>query len=122
MLQKIAIPLFIITIVGIISCCNFVRQNKVREMQKTVEGTVKIGDDIFDAKKKLEAKGLKILANGPSYATQDKSYYSMVIDYGLQPTVWDTFKYALEISPSENQMPIYGLIEADENGKVYKIE
>ena len=124
MLQKIMITLLILglSLTGLISCCSVARQTRVVEAQTIVKEVVEMGDNIFEAKKKLEAKGLRIMADGPNFATEDKSYYSMVIDYGLSPTAWDTFKYTVELPPSKNEKPIYGLIEADKNGKIYKIE
>jgi len=124
MLQKIIISIFITSflVAGLISCSNQARFEQVEKGQKIVLDNVKLGDDIFEAKKVLESKGLSIMADGPNFATKDKSYYSMVIDYGVGPSFWDTFRYTVGIESSEDEKPIYGLVEAHRNGKIYEIE
>jgi len=78
-----------------------------------------VGDDIFEAEKILVAKGFKI-KSGPSFATVNKDYYLLIVDYGESPNSLETFKYTVGI-PSKSG-PITGIIKAGIDGKITSIE
>lgn len=121
MLQKIiiyvAIPIALVF--GMISSCSVLRDQKFESNTKEVKGLIEVGDDIFEAKKKLEESGFKIKA-GPVFATKNKDYYSMLVDYGLQPNAWEKMKLAAGLPGIDKSLS--GVIEADKDGKIYKIE
>tara|TARA_B100001093_G_C26699161_1_gene958251 strand:- start:186 stop:551 length:366 start_codon:yes stop_codon:yes gene_type:complete len=120
MLQKIIICAVvpIVLFLGSISCCSVLRERKVEANTTQIKELIKIGDNIFNAKTKIEKNGFKI-TYGPDFPTDSKTYYLMIVDYGLNPNAWEKIKLAAG-KPGVNE-PIWGEIKADSSGKIISI-
>lgn len=121
MLQKIIICIVVPAALafGLISCCSVLRDKKIEENTEEVKDLIKIGDDIFEAQTRLEENGFKITF-GPDFPTDSKSYYRMIVDFGLRPNAWEKAKLAAGLPGVDRSLS--GIIEADKDGKIYKIE
>jgi len=121
MLQKIIICIAALTVLafGLISCCSVLRDKKIEANTTEVKGLIKIGDDIFEAKTRLEESGFNITF-GPDFPTDSKSYYRMIVDYGLRPNAWEKAKLAAGLPGIDRSLS--GIVEAGKDGKIYKIE
>ena len=106
--------LLILTIIG----CSPQKAATIKSKRAQVASKVSVGDDIFRAKDVLEADGFRI-KYGPDFPTKSRSYYMMIVDYGLTPGELDKLRYALGVQGGE---PIAGLIRADPAGKIISIE
>jgi hypothetical protein len=96
----------------------FNRDSKYQQKLDIVKSEIKIGDNIFEAKIKLQKNGFKI-KYGPDHPTTDKAYYLMLIDFGIQPSVWEKFKYTVGID--FNGRPRSGKVKASALGKIVDI-
>lgn len=121
MLQKLGILIVVttFTICGLISCCNVKRQKTIDNNLNEVRELVSIGDDIFEAKQKLIDAGFNI-KYGPKFPTASKSYYLMIVDYGVRPNGLDTLKYTIGIEGDGK--PISGEIRANQSREITNIE
>ncbi len=99
--------------------CDRSRQEVVKDQQNRMAAEVSIGEDIFAAKKRLEAAGFRI-KYGPDFPTKIKKYLQMIVDYGLSPSGLETFKYSVGIEGGDK--PITGLIRVTPEGKITSIE
>jgi hypothetical protein len=116
MLRKLVILLFI-ALYGF--GCGQKREAVVEEGKDTVASNVKIGDDIFSAKQKLEEAGLRI-KYGPDFPTKSEKYLMMIVDYGARPNGLETFRYTVGFDGSDE--PISGIIKATPGGEITSIE
>ena len=66
----------------------------VEEARWSLYALVRVGDDIFEAKQRLEADGFRI-EYGPGMPTKDKSYYMMIVGFGVDPAFFDTLGYVV---------------------------
>ena len=89
------------------------------EKQERIKSKISIGDDIFLAKEKLVEMGFRI-KSGPSFATNNNDYYMMVVDYGVLPNGFETFKYTVGIE--SNGELIDGIIKAGVDKKITNIQ
>ena len=120
MLSRVVIfcAVLMILVIGAISYSNFLRYKKIEQNTKDVRSLVAIGSDIFEAKRKLEKAGFTI-SYGPDFPTASETYYLMIIDYGLHPSGWDKFR---ELINKPGHLKLSGIVEADENGDICKVE
>lgn len=79
---------------------------------------VDVGDDIFDAKETLLSNDFRIVS-GPNFATADKDYYLMTVDFGVLPSTWDTIQYTIGMRGSGE--PIAGIVKANSEGVITNV-
>jgi len=99
--------------------CQQDRNSVVENSQEKIKTKISIGDDIFLAKEMLIDMGFRI-QSGPKFATKNKDYYLMIVDYGALPNGFEIFKYTVGIQ-TEGQL-INGMIKAGVDGKITSIE
>ncbi len=117
MLSKLVV--FFFSAIFLLYSCESKRDVMIEAQRSKVADTVSLGDDIFAAKKALEAAGFKI-KYGPDFPTKTRKYLMMIVDYGLFPTGFDTFKYTIGIGGGGKL--ISGVIRATPDGKITNIE
>ncbi|QQL45579.1 hypothetical protein [Sulfuriroseicoccus oceanibius] len=115
MLQRIVVCAVALWLV---SCGSITRDRELKVNELEVRELISIGDDIFEARNILEEHGFKI-SYGPKFPTDSRSYYQMIIDYGLHPTGWEKMKLAAG-RPGVNK-PIWGEVRADPSGRITSI-
>ncbi|PXA03975.1 hypothetical protein DDZ13_10075 [Coraliomargarita sinensis] len=115
MIHRITILLIVLFLAG----CNSQRDQVVSEKSEAARSEIKIGDDIFEAKNKLVTKGFGI-KYGPDFPTKTERYLMMIVDYGVDPSGLEVFKYTVGIE--SNADPISGIIKATPEGKITSIE
>jgi hypothetical protein len=98
--------------------CGMDRDAVLKEQKKKVNDAIKVGDDIYEARDKIISEGFRI-QYGPAFPTKTRKYLMMVVDYGIQPTSLETFKYTAGI---KNDGLISGVIKADADGTITSIE
>ena len=109
---------FLVVVFGLFFCAGIFRNMKVASKTGEIKELIEIGDDIFEAKKKIEENGFKV-TYGPDFPTASRSYYMMIIDYGVRPNASDEFR---ELINMPGNLKISGIIEADKDGKIYEIK
>ena len=117
--MKNLIPVTILLALAV-SGCSGKRDTIVSEQKERVADTIRIGDDIHEAKSKLVDLGFRI-DYGPDFPTKSKKYLMMIVDYGVSPSGMETFKYTVEISGGSDE-PIDGIIKATPDGVITSIE
>lgn len=116
MLQKIIYGLIpAMLLVG----CSLERQLTIDSQRNKLAAKVRVGDDIFESKERLEAEGFRI-KYGPDYPTKTKKYLMMIVDYGVSPNELETLRYSLDIEGDGEA--ITGIIKASSDGKIFSIE
>jgi hypothetical protein len=116
MLQKV----MAVSIVALLlSGCDAKRDANIEMKRKQVAAKIGIGDDIFAAKKVLEAEGFSI-KYGPDFPAKTKKYLMMIVDYGAHPNGLETFRYTVGIEGDGK--PITGVIKATPEGRITSIE
>lgn len=103
----------------LITGCDMKQQAIVEQQKEKVAAEVDLGDDIFEAKEKLETSGFRI-KYGPDFPTKTEKYLMMIVDYGASPSGLETFKYTVGLEGSDK--PITGIIKATPEGKITSIE
>ena len=119
MKMKTLIYAFIFVVLAT-SGCDSKRDQIVSEKKERVTATIRIGDDINEAKLKLVDLGFRI-EYGPDFPTKTKKYLMMIVDYGVSPSEIETFKYSVGISGGDDK-PIDGIIKATPEGVITSIE
>ena len=102
------------------SGCNGRRDKVVTDQKERVTDTIRIGDNIHEAKSKLVDLGFRI-DYGPDFPTKSEKYLMMIVDYGVSPNSMETFKYTVGISGGSGA-PIDGIIKATPDGVITSIE
>ena len=110
--------IFILLILCVMGC-NSERKDVLERQSGITKSLVQVGDDIHEAKAKLEAEGFKI-SYGPDYPTKSKGYLMMIVDYGVSPNGAETFRYVVGIESRSE--PLDGVIKASPDGKITSIE
>lgn len=77
------------------SCSTFFRPALIASYERELKKSVQIGDDIFRTQEKLEKLGYKV-EFGPGFMGPDEAYYSMIVSYGLNPTIEDKIRSATD--------------------------
>lgn len=108
------------SIVFLLGCSSYLRDQRVLLAQKRVSEIIEVGDDIYEVKSILEKNGFGI-KYGPGFPTESKEYLMMVIDYGEHPTTFETFKYSTGIGEDDGEL-ISGVIRATPEGIITEIE
>lgn len=116
MLQKV---MAVSCVALLLSGCDAKRDADIEAKRKKVAAKVGLGDDIFAAKKALEADGFSI-KYGPDFPTKTEKYLMMVVDYGAHPNGLETFRYTVGIE--DDGKPITGVIKATPDGRITSIE
>jgi hypothetical protein len=102
----------------VLTCCDSKRDATIKSQKSDVSLKVSLGDNIFAAKKVLEAEGFSI-KYGPDFPTETKRYLMMIVDYGVRPNGVEIFKYTVGIEGSNK--PITGVIKATPEGEITSI-
>ncbi len=117
--MKNLIPMIILLALAA-SGCSGERDKKVSDQKERVTDTIRIGDDIHEAKSKLVDLGFRI-DYGPDFPTKSEKYLMMIVDYGVSPSGMETFKYTVGISGGSDEA-IDGIIKATPDGVITSIE
>jgi hypothetical protein len=99
--------------------CQEKRDGIVANKASIVLEEVKLGDNIFDAREKLQNRGMK--CSEPYFPTASKSEYWMNVDYGVTTTASEKMLESLDATPDKKKM-ISALIRAKPNGVIFKID
>lgn len=75
--------------------------------------------DIHEAKSILESNGYRIVS-GPEFSVYDKSYYSMVVDFGIRPNRVERLMSMFGFEAATEKY--YGSVKARVSGEIFSIE
>jgi hypothetical protein len=94
-------------------------KSQIRDQKQRMISVVKVGDNIFSAKKILLENGFRIKF-GPKFSDPQKTEYLMIVDYGVNPGASDyleeTFGWA------GDGKPFSGIIYANKSGRIFRIK
>jgi len=101
--------------------CSLSRDYEARKKLSKVNSIVKIGDNIYEAEKKLKDAGFRV--SKPYFPTDSKNIYWMDDFYGLRHTPIEQAGYglALPFPTVGTPQPIRGKIEANVSGEIFNI-
>jgi hypothetical protein len=117
--MKYLIPVIILLVLASLGY-NYSRDKIVSAQKERVADTIRIGDDIHEAKSKLIDLGFHI-DYGPDFPGKKEKYLMMIVDYGVSPSAIDTLKYTVGMSVGSGE-PIDGIIKATPGGVITSIE
>ena len=110
---------FAATALFLLTNCTTGRSQKLSSQREKLDSLVKIGDNIYDAKEILISEGYQI-TYGPGFPTESNRYLLMIVDYDINPTVVESFKYAAGVSGKGTL--IDGVIKANPSGEITSIK
>ena len=122
-MTRLSATLRILAVTGLVlttSQCTMHRTAKYEEGMADLRQQVKIGDDIFEAEKRIKDRYHYVTE--PYDPTKLGKVLWMNVDFGLQPTFVETIAYTADIEPIGDNKPISAIVVADPSGTVTAIK
>jgi len=111
----------LVLVVAGLSQCTAYRSSVYEEKMVDLRSQVQIGDNIYEAAKKIEGRYHYI--SGPLDLTKLDKELWLHVNFGLQPTFIETVTYASDVELQfGDHKPISAVIKADSDGVVTSIE